>query len=350
VADQVENHPQIWSCVLAVLRGDGSFAWSGAAGVAGRYARTPMTADTPFYIASITKLFTATAIMRLQEQGAVAIDDPMADYLPDDLIRGIHVYDGRDYSREITIGQLLSQTSGIADYYDEKPAGGLSLYEMFVADPGRSWTVEETIARARDDLEPHFPPGTAASYSDTNFQLLGKIIEAAAGRPLESVYDEFFFRPLGLRHTWLAGYSEPRTAPSAPPADVFAGDADITAIRSNGAYWADGGIVTTAEEAVLFLKALKEGRVIREDTLQMMHAWRPLKNLPFQYGFGTMYLDLSFLGYGGLTPPLWGHSGSTGSFLYYSEERDAFFAGTVNQTENLSAPFMLMIEAIQAIA
>jgi CubicO group peptidase (beta-lactamase class C family) len=348
VTNQVGDGKQIKNCVLAVMKGDGSFAWSGAAGIANQAGQVPMTSDTPIYIASITKLYTAAAIMRLYEQGTLALDDPIAKYLPDDLIRGIHIYRGKDYSHEITIAQLLAQTSGIADYYDEKPKGGSSLYEMFVADPERLWTVEETIERARNDLEPHFQPATAASYSDTNYQLLGKIIEAVTGKPLETVYDEFFFRPLGLRHTWLAGYSEPQITPSAAPADVFAKDVNITKIRSNGAYWADGGIVSTAKESIFFLQALKEGRIVHEDTLGLMHNWRPLNNLPFQYGYGTMYLQISSIT-GVNAPPMWGHSGSTGSFLYYSEGLDLYMAGTINQTGNRVAPFMLMMSVIKAI-
>jgi D-alanyl-D-alanine carboxypeptidase len=349
VTKRVGDGRRIRNCVLAVMKGDGSFAWSGAAGIANQDTQAPMTSDTPIYLASITKLYTAAAIMRLYEQGALALDDPMAEYLPDDLIQGIHVYRGKDYSHEITIEQLLAQTSGIADYYDDKPEGGSSFYEMFVADPERSWTVEETIDRARNDLEPHFQPGTAASYSDTNYQLLGKIIEAVTGKPLEVVYDEFFFRPLGLKHTWLAGYSEPRITPSAAPADAFAGDVNITRVRSNGAYWADGGIVSTAEESVLFLQALKEGRIVHKDTLELMHDWHSLRNLPLQYGYGTMYLEFSFIGLGPNAPPIWGHSGSPGSFLYYSEELDLYMAGTINQTQSRVAPFILMMDVMEAV-
>jgi CubicO group peptidase (beta-lactamase class C family) len=98
----------IKNAVLYVAKGDGSFTWSGAAGIARQDGQAPMTKDTPILIASITKLYTAAAIMRLYEQGALALDDPMSKYLPDDLIRGIHVYQGRDYSHEITVEQLCA--------------------------------------------------------------------------------------------------------------------------------------------------------------------------------------------------------------------------------------------------
>ena len=170
VTNQVGNGKQIKNCVLSVMKGDGSFTWSGAAGIANQDGQVPMTKDTPIYIASITKLYTAAAIMRLYEKRAVSLDDPMSRYLSEELIRGIHVYQGKDYSHEITIKELLSHTSGIADYLFEKPKGGKSLFEMILEEPERSWTVDETIEIARNDLEPNFQPGTDASYSDTNIK------------------------------------------------------------------------------------------------------------------------------------------------------------------------------------
>ena len=341
VSDLVKNDESVKNCVLSVMRGDGSFSWSGAAGIASQIGQVPI------YIASITKLYTATVIMRLFEKGALSLDDPMARYLSEGLIRGIHVYKGKDYSQEITIKQLLSHTSGIADYYSERPEGGKSLFELLLEEPKQSWTVKQTIERARDDLKANFKPGTDAAYSDTNFQLLGKIIEAITGKPLYAVYHNFIFRPLELKHTWLVGDPEPQIAPSPAPADVFYKDKNITKTRSNGAYWADGGIVSTAEEMIIFLKALNEGRIVSRDTLKMMHNWHKLQ-FPLQYGFGTMYFKLSPL----MTritkmSPLWGHSGSTGSFLYYSQDQDLYLAGTIDQVDSKIKPFMLMMKVLK---
>jgi CubicO group peptidase (beta-lactamase class C family) len=349
VSDLVEKDKSVRNCVLSLMKGNGSFSWSGAAGIARQDGQVPMSKDTPIYIASITKLYTASAIMRLYEKGLLSLDDPMSKYLPEKLIQGIHVYKGKDYSREITIKQLLSHTSGIADYYTEKPKGGKSLFDLFLEEPERSWTVDETIERARKDLEPNFQPGTDASYSDTNFQLLGKVIEAITGKPLHIVYEDFIFRPLGLKHTWLIGRSQPQFTPSAAPADVFYNDRIITETRSNGAYWADGGIVSTAEECIIFLKALNEGRMVGRDTLKLMHHWHKLQ-FPLQYGYGTMSFNLPrFMNMVMKVPPLWGHSGSTGSFLYYSEDLNLYIAGTINQTESKSKPFRLMGRVIKAI-
>jgi len=147
----------------------------------------------------------------------------------------------------------------------------------------------------------------------------------------------------------LIGRSESQLAPSAAPADVFYKDRNITKTRSNGAYWADGGIVSTAEEMSIFLKALNEGRIIHGDTLKLMHNWHKLP-FPLQYGYGTMYFKLPrLINMVMRVPPLWGHSGSTGSFLYYSEDLNLYMAGTINQTESKSKPFRLMLRVMKAI-
>jgi CubicO group peptidase (beta-lactamase class C family) len=349
VSGLVEKDKSVRNCVLSVTKGDGSFSWSGAAGIARQDGQVLMTKDTPIYIASVTKLYTATVIMQLHEKGTLSLDDPMSKYLPGALIQGIHVYKGKDYSHEITIKQLLSHTSGIADYYTEKPKGRKNLFELFLEEPEQRWTVEETIERARKDLRPNFQPGTDASYSDTNFQLLGKIIEAITGKPLHIVYEDFIFRPLGLKHTWLIGHSEPQLAPPATPADVFYKDMNITKTRLNGAYWADGGIVSTAEEMIIFLKALNEGQIVSRDTLKLMHHWHKLQ-FPLQYGYGTMYFKLPrFISKMMKASPLWGHSGSTGSFLYYSEDLNLYVAGSINQVESKTKPFRLMQRVMKAI-
>jgi len=345
VSGLVEKDTSVRNCVLSVLKGDGSLSWSGAAGVARQDGQVPMTKDTPIHIASIIKLYTATIIMRLYEKGALSLDDPMSRYLPEDFIKGIHVYKGKDYSQEITIKQLLSHTSGIADYYTEKPKGGKSVFEMLLEEPERTWRENETIEWARDKLEPNFPPGTDASYSDTNFDLLGKIIEAITGQPLHTVYEDFIFRSLGLTHTWLIERSAPQIP--IPPADVFYKNRNITNIRSNSAYWPY--MVSTAEEMIIFLKALNEGRIVNKDTLKLMHDWHKLQ-FPLQYGYGTMYFKLPpIMTKVTKVSPLWGHSGSTGSFLYYSEDLNFYMAGTINQVDSKIKPFRLMGKVMKAI-
>jgi D-alanyl-D-alanine carboxypeptidase len=347
VSEQAGNDKPGGNCVLAVARGDGSYSWAGGAGAAGQNDQARVTKDTPIYIASVTKMYTAAVVMKLYEQGLISLNDPMSKYLSPDLIKGIHVYKGNDYSNEITIEQLLSHTSGIADYYTEKGKDGKSLFDLFLENPGKSWTVDQVIARTRDELPPHFAPGTDAFYADTNFQLLGKIVENITGKRLQDLYADFIFRPCGCTHTWLVGLSQPQVAPSSAPADIFYNGKAITAMRSNGAYWADGGIISTAEDMIIFLKALNEGKIVSKDTLKLMRAWHKLE-FPIQYGYGTMYFQLpqQMIKLSGLTP-LIGHSGTTGSFLYYSEDLDLYMAGSLDSVGPNYKPFILMREVMQ---
>ncbi len=349
VKDIVKSNKQIKNCVLFVASGDGKFTWSGAAGIANHAGQVPMTKDTPVYLASVTKLYIATAIMKLYEQGSLHLEDPMSKYLPNDLIKGLNVYQGKDYSDEITIEQLLSHTSGIPDYYDEKGKDGKTLFEIFKENQQRQWSVEDQIARVKNDLISRSKPGEKAFYSDTNYQLLGKLIEAVTGKPLQTVLNEFLFVPLNLRHTWLVSDSALKFKSSVFTADVFSKNENISKMRSNTFYWADGGIVSTVEEEVIFLKSLSTGHIIKPSTLALMHHWNSIKNTgPFKYGFGTMRFAAPSIVCKAL--PVWGHSGSTGSFLYYSPGKDIYVAGTINQTNSNKSALILMIKAMQMLA
>ena len=230
-----------------------------------------------------------------------------------------------------------------------RAATGRRFFDKFLEAQDRRWTVDETIERARKDLKPNFAPGKGTSYSDTNFQLLGKVVEAATGKPLAAAYEEIIFRPLGLRHTYLLGYDQGLAQQSALPADVFYKRTNITRIRSNGAYWAEGGIVSTAEEMVAFLRALNEGRIISKASLKLMHDWRRW-HFPMEYGLGTMLFSFpSPMRRLMNMPQLWGHSGSTGSFLYYCENDNLYLAGTIDQADSRIKPFFLVYKAINAV-
>lgn len=340
--------PDIYSCVMAVESGDGSFQWAGAAGIARDDIQTPMTIETPYFIASITKLFTATVVMKLAEIGKLTLSDPMTDFLPHSLVAGIHVYEDVDYGGEITIENLLAQTSGIADYYFDKPEGGESFFKRVQDEPDRLWTVDETIGLARDELKPKFKPGEQASYSDTNYQILGRIIEAVCQKDLQEVFSELIFYPLDMERTWIFGRSESHRALEGDVADFYFHDQTISRYKGYASSWADGGLVSTVQESLTFLKALNNGKIVDKDkTLPLMHQWRDLQ-FPLKYGYGTMYFKLPRL----MTPfrsvpSIWGHSGSIGSFLFYCEKLDLYMAGTLNQGKSPAKPFNIKVRIMK---
>jgi D-alanyl-D-alanine carboxypeptidase len=169
--------------------------WSGAVGsVSG--TKTPLTPQHAFRIASVTKSFTAVAILRLMETGKLDITKPIAGYISAEssklLIAGS--YD----PATITIQQLLSHTSGIYDYaMDEK------FSTKVFGDLSHQWTRAEQIRHAMDNGKPLGKPGEVYGYSDTGYILLGEIIERKTGQNLAAAVRNLVrFRKLGLTDTY----------------------------------------------------------------------------------------------------------------------------------------------------
>jgi D-alanyl-D-alanine carboxypeptidase len=351
VKGSVGQNASVRGVELAVAKGDGSFSWAGAAGIADPHGRTALTGNTPIYIASVTKIYIAALVMRLSEDKLLSLDAPAAKYLPPRLLAGIDTYRGHDYSRAVTIRELLSMTSGLPDYYAETGKDGKTGFDLFLEHPAKKWTPEQDISRTRTELKPHFAPGTGLYYSDTNYQLLGKVIESVTHTSLAKALQHYELGPLGLRHTWLIGSREPRGL--APPAHVFDHNRDITTVRSSKDYWADGGLVSTPRDMIAFLRALNNGKLISRASLREMQTWHNRDGSPdppipgTQYGYSLWHLQMT----GPLSvlnpfTPTWGASGSTGSFLYYSKPRDLYLAGTVNSTSSLPTSYILMGAAL----
>ena len=356
VSEYVGQDPSVRNIELAVAKGDGSYSWAGSAGAAQQQDGTAMAAETPIYLASVTKVYIATLVMLLSQDKVLSLDDPAARYLPASLIDGIDIYGGHDYSRAVTVRQLVSMTSGIPDYYEEKGTDGKTGFDLFIEDPARTWTAAEMISRARTDLKPHFPPGKGLYYSDTNYQLLGKIIENVTRTSLASALQNYLFRPLGLRHTWLTGSPEP--AGLAAPAHVFDHQQDITTVRASTDYWADGGLVSTPADMIAFLRALNDGKIISPASLRTMQTWHDRDGSPVlppipgtQYGYGLWHFQMTGpLGSLKNVVPTWGASGSTGSFLYYSQDLDLYMAGTVDSANSDVMTFFLMAGAMSLVS
>ena len=356
VSEYVGQAPSVRNIELAVAKGDGSYSWAGSAGLAPHQDGTATAAQTPIYLASVTKIYIATLVMLLSQDKLLSLDDPAARYLPAGLIDGIDIYGGHDYSRAVTVRQLVSMTSGIPDYYAEKGTDGKTGYDLFIADPARTWTAGEMISRARADLKPHFAPGQGLYYSDTNYLLLGKIIENVTRTPLASALQNYLFRPLGLRHTWLTGSPEPAGLPA--PAPVFDHQQDITTVRASKDYWADGGLVATPADMIAFLRALNDGKIISPASLRTMQTWHDRDGSPTlppipgtQYGYGLWHFQMTGpLGALKNVVPTWGASGSTGSFLYYSQPLDLYMAGTVDSANSDMTPFVLMAGAMSLVS
>ncbi len=361
---QLSERRQIRHAVLAVERGDGTFRWSGAAGVADPGGRR-MRASTPYFIASIDKLFTATVVLRLHERGEFSIDDPLQAHLPQGIADGLHRLGGVDHTPRITLRHLLGHTSGLPDYLEERPKGGRALLDHLADGSDRAWGLDDVARVTREHLTPHFAPQDLGAprvrvrYSDTNYQLLIAVIQEVTGRRPHQVFEDELFRPLGMRHTWYSGHSRP-LEPAPEPAALWFGERPLSIPRALRSVW---GVYSTAVDTLVFLRALVGGDLFDEPaTLRLMREpWRTLPaprdraalrapGWPIEYGLGTMRFQLSrALSPLYPVPALIGHTGSTGSWLFHCPERDLLLAGTVDQGSAGPVPFRFLPKVLRAV-
>ena len=307
-----------------------------------------VTAANPFYTASIGKTFTASAISVLVEQGELNFEDKLSVYLPDSTLKNLHVFEGKDYSSEITIAQLLQHTSGLPDYFEGETTDGTpNVMEQLFTDADKFWQPVETIDFVKEEMQPLFAPGTGYRYSDTEYVLLGLIIENVSGMPLHDFFRQHFFEPLDMQHTYMNLRSDP-LAKTGKMAEFYASDFEAGKLTSLSADWAGGGIVSTASDLIKFQYALFSGKIISEKTLKTMQNWVP-ETRGMEYGFGLRKIEFRKLF--PLLPDLTivGHSGSTGSFMFYCPKLDVYLAGTLNQTDEVKNSVKLMVKLLSLL-
>lgn len=330
--------------VVAALQSSDGVLDVAAAGAASR-----VTTTTPYFLASITKMYTATVVVNLAGSGTIEFDAPISTYLDPGLIEGIHVLDGVDHTDEITATRLLAQTSGLADYFEGAPEGGVSLADDLKQGRDRSLNIEDIVEIVRG-LRPEFPPGagggTRAHYSDTNYALLGAMIEVVTGDTVAANFERMIFEPLGLTQTFV--FDHTREQPT--PTPFYFKDRVIDIPLAMSSFAPDGGVVATVSDSLRFLRAFFEGELLSEaEVASMTSRWNSIF-FPLQYGLGVMRFQLPrWMTPFKAAPELIGHSGSTGSFAFYHPKRDVYLAGSLNQMDKPNRPYRLMTRMIDLL-
>lgn len=352
----VERHSHVRHGLLAVASEDGSWSWTGAHGVLDEMS-TPATVSARYPIASVTKMFTAVVTMRLVEQGRFGLGDRMVDLLPEQVTGGLHQLDGVDHTPEITVEHLLGHTSGLADYYEEAPKGGQSAQARLLAGEDAPMPFEEVIRVVRDELEPHFAPQDLdapkrrARYTDTNYQLLGAIIEGATSQPLAQVFDAMLFGPLGLDST--SSYPHPPRSGASPEPDTSVWSKGIV-LKPQGALrhqTPDGGIISTLADQIRFMSAL-----VADEVFDSRSTWVRMQGrfnrvfFPVEYGLGLMrYAPARWMSPLYAIPPVVGHTGSTATWLFHCPELAVVIAGTFDVAQP-PLPFRFLPRVLRAVA
>jgi D-alanyl-D-alanine carboxypeptidase len=270
----------------------GQGTWTTALGIGNLASRQPMQVNNFMRIGSLTKTFTATVILQLVDQGKLGLDDPVSKYQPE-VPNGAH----------ITIRELLNMTSGLFTYDDDE-----GWTQAFLADPYRVWTPEELLAIAFKH-PPVFAPGKGWYYDNTNYILLGLIMEQLTHLPAEQAFQRYLFGPLGMRQTSLP--SPTSSAIPAPHAQGYMYGTDFTGTGPllnvtdwNPSWgWTAGAAVSTLHDLKIWAKALATGRLLSEATQKERLTWVNVGTWlgkPFGYGLGVMDFG-GFLGHSGVT-------------------------------------------------
>jgi len=315
--------------ILRVSSGDGRLDFKGGAGGA--------TPDTRFPIASITKMFTAALIMQLVDEGRINLDQTVQSILTDVDLSGLHIVQGVDHGPTLTIRHLLHQTSGLADYYESDLAADLK------GGRDRSYNLNDVL-RMTKALPPQAAPESGKSYySDTNYQLLGAVIEAATGQIYDQALQSRICEPLGLVQTGVLQGNDMGLP-------VYHKDKRLNVPQILTSMTSDGGIISTMDEMLSFLRAFMDGRLFKPENAAQMRQWNKLF-LPLQYGYGLMRVKLPrWMTLFRATPELIGHSGASGSFAFYAPEPDIYLIGTFNQTDAPRRPIGFMLRVLNLVA
>ena len=322
-------HPEIFEAALYVENDSGDYSEALA------YNKN---IDTPTIIASISKMFTTAIVLKLIDAEIISFDTKLADFFDKTTLNGLHVFEEGDYSKELTIANLLFMTSGLPDFFSAE-VGEMSMQSILEKD--RAISFEEIISAVKREGAHFAPDSDRAFYSDVNFDLLGVLIENLTKRPINDVFKKLIFDPLGMEASYVP------TGDSTVPMTYY-GDKLVSRALYNKSCPASAGCVSTLRDLMTFSKAFWTGKIFAPDLLLSLAKYRRIQFGMFWYGGGHMQLRPAKIMDGfARDAELVGHSGSTGSFMYYYPMKRIHIVGDLTQVESPPLATQLAIKVAQ---
>ena len=289
---------------------------SAAYGSANLDTGEPIQVDDLFRIGSTTKPMVATVMLTLVDAGEISLDDPIADYLPVEIVENVANADSA------TVRQMLQMTSGIFDYTESD-----AFDDAITDDPQHFWTPEEVMTYTYGE-EPYFNPGDEFYYSNSNYILAQIIIEQLTGMSLADALETVIFEPLGMTGCYLE--TEANFAQNIVRGYGY--DEDITE-ENDGVGMGDGGVICPAEDLAKFLPGLLNGEIISGAMLEEMLDTVE-DDSESQYGLGIGYDEDEDYGV------MISHDGATSGFqsvMFYNVDSELT---VIVLTNNFDAEYM----------
>jgi D-alanyl-D-alanine carboxypeptidase len=259
-----------------------------AFGVADTATGTPMKADFYHRIGSVTKTFTATAVLQLAGDGRIDLDDPIGRYV-----------DGVPGGESITVRQLAGMRSGLADYTRSD-----GFQAAVASNPSADFTPRQLLDWAFA-LPPVSPPDAQVEYCNTNYILLGLLVEKVTGASFGDYLSEAILAPRGMAHSSFPagtqfrkpharGYTEPLDG-TGPPVDASGWSAGLT--------WAAGAMISTLEDMRTWLPVLASGSLLKPELQAQRLQTRPEPGTPADFGYGLgLFTVAGWVGHNGSVP------------------------------------------------
>jgi D-alanyl-D-alanine carboxypeptidase len=302
--------------------------WNFTAGVSDLESRQPITSTHLFGVGSITKVFVAVVIFQLIEEGKLHLSDTVSKLLDPEIYRDI------DNAAGASVALLLSHETGI-DNWEDDPTW-LKVGRGSEMDPAHKWTKVEPLDYLRRPRLTAPDPGNWY-YANTNYELLGFMIETITHNTAEAEIRQRILEPLGMNHTFLEGF-EPQnqgtithryhfatekfreTAGICPAFPELQDGKLIDCTASNlSVEWTAGGMISTPSDLVKLATAVRDGRLLGPKSLEFMKTWRPTADKTSEMGHGIFRIrdseENAWLGHFG------GVLGFTGA-LWWTEEGD----------------------------
>jgi D-alanyl-D-alanine carboxypeptidase len=260
--------------------------YSGAAGVASIERQTPLKSADRQRIYSITKTFTAIVTLQLVDEGVLSLSDTVTKWLDDPAVARIPNVD------RITLRQLLNHTSGIYDFADDTDSPFWA--DAFLgpnADWTKVWTPQELLAYADGAKHaPYFAPGEGYAYSNTNYILIGLIVEQVTGHTFGTELRSRILKPLALGDTFFA---EGAAMPDGTVDAYQLVDGQLVSLSATNLSWAwtFGGIVSTTTDLARFARAVYGGELLSPASFKEMFAFFPAKHAGYYEGIGVYQID-----------------------------------------------------------
>ncbi|MEX1134688.1 MAG: serine hydrolase domain-containing protein [Acidimicrobiia bacterium] len=298
IDDRADQH--LFSGVVLVWE-DGKPAFTHVAGHAHRGHRVPVTLDTRFQVASVTKMVTAAAALRLVERRTLRLDRPLIDFLPPE-------YRPASLDKRHTLHQLLSHTSGLANYHDDEDETWASFTSAWDRVPVYHARGPRDILPLFADLPAVSDPGVFL-YGDANFVLIGVLIEWVTGKSFADVATEEVLIPAGMSDSGFFQIDlEPRNMATAylateEPPETWR--SNIYSVPAGG--MPDGGLTTTATDLARLLDAIASGSLLDPDSVAQMltpHGFDDDGVEAYGYGMELAVVDdrVTIYGHGGADP------------------------------------------------